>query len=103
MASDKAAMARSMGAACSAATMIACISGETSGRFPFAKGSDVFASHNSVAACSNVAFSASAVAEDAAMDRAIDVLNDEMVAAGVRVFVGGLHPEQGKPGKESSE
>jgi hypothetical protein len=33
-----------------------------------------------------------AVAEDEAMDRAIDVLNDEMVAAGVRVFVGGLHP-----------
>ena len=30
--------------------------------------------------------------EDAAMTRAIDVLNDEMVAAGVRVFVGGLHP-----------
>ena len=33
-----------------------------------------------------------AVAEDAAMDRAIDELNAEMVAAGVRVFVGGLHP-----------
>lgn len=33
-----------------------------------------------------------AVAEDAAMDRAIDVLNEEMVAAGVRLFVGGLHP-----------
>ncbi len=33
-----------------------------------------------------------AVAEDDAMTRAIDVLNDEMVAAGVRVFVGGLHP-----------
>jgi len=32
-----------------------------------------------------------AIAEDAAMDRAIDELNDEMVAAGVRVFVGGLH------------
>ncbi|MDM9619223.1 YciI family protein [Rhizobium sp. S96] len=31
-----------------------------------------------------------AVAEDDAMDRDIDVLNDEMVAAGVRVFVGGL-------------
>jgi len=30
--------------------------------------------------------------EDAAMGRAIDELNDEMVAAGVRVFVGGLHP-----------
>jgi hypothetical protein len=33
-----------------------------------------------------------AVAEDAAMDRAIDVLNEEMIAAGVRVFVGGLQP-----------
>ena len=33
-----------------------------------------------------------AVAEDAAMDRDIDVLNEEMVAAGVRVFVGGLLP-----------
>jgi hypothetical protein len=33
-----------------------------------------------------------AVAEDAAMHRAIDVLNDEMTAAGVRIFVGGLHP-----------
>ncbi len=33
-----------------------------------------------------------AVAEDAAMDRAIDALNEEMVAAGVRDFVGGLHP-----------
>lgn len=30
--------------------------------------------------------------EDEAMTRAIDVLNDEMVAAGIRVFVGGLHP-----------
>jgi hypothetical protein len=30
--------------------------------------------------------------EDAAMGRAIDALNDEMVAAGVRVFVGGLRP-----------
>jgi hypothetical protein len=35
-----------------------------------------------------------AVAEDAAMDRAIDVLNEEMVAAGIRIFVGGLHPAQ---------
>lgn len=26
------------------------------------------------------------------MDRAIDALNDEMEAAGIRVFVGGLHP-----------
>ena len=33
-----------------------------------------------------------AVSEDAAMDHAIDVLNKEMVAAGVRLFVGGLHP-----------
>lgn len=33
-----------------------------------------------------------AVTEDEAMTRDIDVLNDEMVAAGVRVFVGGLHP-----------
>ena len=31
-------------------------------------------------------------APDEAMDRDIDVLNEEMVAAGVRVFVGGLHP-----------
>ncbi|WP_414661190.1 YciI family protein [Horticoccus sp. 23ND18S-11] len=30
--------------------------------------------------------------ESAAMARDIDVLNDEMVAAGVRVYVGGLHP-----------
>ena len=30
--------------------------------------------------------------EDAAMERAIDVLNEEMVAAGVRIFVGGLRP-----------
>lgn len=31
--------------------------------------------------------------EDAAMHRAIDALNEEMVAKGVRVFVGGLeHP-----------
>lgn len=33
-----------------------------------------------------------AVAEDEAMDHAIDVLNDEMTAAGVRTFVGGLGP-----------
>jgi hypothetical protein len=33
-----------------------------------------------------------AVAEDAAMSRDIDTLNDDMVAAGVRVFVGGLKP-----------
>ena len=30
--------------------------------------------------------------EDKAMERDIDVLNKEMVAAGVRIFVGGLHP-----------
>lgn len=30
--------------------------------------------------------------EDEAMTRDIDALNDEMVAAGIRVFVGGLHP-----------
>ncbi len=29
--------------------------------------------------------------EDEAMTHDIDVLNDEMVAAGVRLFVGGLH------------
>lgn len=33
-----------------------------------------------------------ATAEDEAMGRAIDELNDAMVAEGVRVFVGGLHP-----------
>lgn len=31
------------------------------------------------------------VSENEAMRRDIDALNDEMVAAGVRVFVGGLH------------
>jgi hypothetical protein len=31
-------------------------------------------------------------AEDEAMSRDIDALNDEMVAAGVRIFVGGLCP-----------
>ena len=30
--------------------------------------------------------------EDEAMGRDIDVLNEEMIAAGVRVFAGGLHP-----------
>jgi len=30
--------------------------------------------------------------EDEAMSREIDALNDEMVATGVRIFVGGLHP-----------
>ena len=33
-----------------------------------------------------------AVREDDTMGRAIDALNNEMVAAGVRVFVGGLRP-----------
>jgi hypothetical protein len=33
-----------------------------------------------------------AAVEDEAMARDIDVLNDEMKAAGVRVFVGGLRP-----------
>jgi hypothetical protein len=32
--------------------------------------------------------------EDEAMHRDIDVLNDEMVAAGIRIFVGGLRPTQ---------
>lgn len=32
------------------------------------------------------------VAEDAAMSRDIDTLNDEMKAAGVTIFVGGLQP-----------
>ena len=31
-------------------------------------------------------------AEDEAMHRDIDTLNDKMVAAGVRIFVGGLRP-----------
>ena len=39
-----------------------------------------------------------AVAEDDAMARAIDALNDDMVAAGVRTFVGGLRP----PGEAKS-
>jgi hypothetical protein len=30
--------------------------------------------------------------EDEAMHRDIDVLNEEMIAAGIRLFVGGLHP-----------
>ncbi|MBV6458643.1 MAG: hypothetical protein HONBIEJF_01777 [Fimbriimonadaceae bacterium] len=33
--------------------------------------------------------------EDEAMARDIDDLNDEMVAAGVRLFVGGLHSARG--------
>lgn len=32
------------------------------------------------------------LAQDEAMHRDIDVLNDEMKAAGIRIFVGGLHP-----------
>lgn len=32
------------------------------------------------------------VAEDEAMHRDIDALNDEMIAAGIRIFVGGLQP-----------
>ncbi len=32
-----------------------------------------------------------AALEDAAMHHDIDVLNEEMVAAGIRLFVGGLH------------
>lgn len=35
---------------------------------------------------------APSVLEDEAMSRDIDELNDEMMAAGVRVFVGGLRP-----------
>ncbi|QDT52728.1 YCII-related domain protein [Caulifigura coniformis] len=37
-------------------------------------------------------FDQPAAEADAEMGRAIDVLNEEMIAAGVRVFVGGLHP-----------
>jgi hypothetical protein len=33
-----------------------------------------------------------ATAEDEAMHRDIDALNDEMIAAGIRIFVGGLRP-----------
>jgi hypothetical protein len=33
-----------------------------------------------------------AVAEDHTVREAIDEVNDQMVASGVRVFVGGLHP-----------
>jgi len=33
-----------------------------------------------------------AAVEDEAMHHDIDVLNEEMVAAGVRIFVGGLYP-----------
>ncbi len=35
-----------------------------------------------------------AVSEDEAMHHEIDVLNEEMIAAGVRVFVGGLKSER---------
>ena len=31
------------------------------------------------------------IAEDEAMHRDIDLLNEEMIAGGIRVFVGGLH------------
>jgi hypothetical protein len=34
------------------------------------------------------------VSEDEEMGREIDALNEEMIAAGVRVFVGGLQPER---------
>ena len=34
----------------------------------------------------------SSVAEDEVMHRDIDALNEEMIAAGVRIFVGGLRP-----------
>lgn len=46
------------------------------------------------------------VSEDEAMHRDIDALNEEMIAAGVRVFVGGLQPAsrakslRAKPGGE---
>ena len=33
-----------------------------------------------------------ATAEDESMHREIDALNEEMMAAGVRIFAGGLHP-----------
>jgi hypothetical protein len=33
-----------------------------------------------------------AIAEDEQMERDIVVLNEEMIAAGVRVVAGGLHP-----------
>lgn len=35
------------------------------------------------------------VAEDDAMHGDIDALNDEMIAAGIRIFVGGLRPAGG--------
>ncbi len=38
-------------------------------------------------------------AEDEAMDRDIDALNDEMVAAGVRIFVGGLQAARNRCGR----
>lgn len=42
--------------------------------------------------------------EDEAMTRAIDELNDEMVAAGVRVFVGGLQgPDHAKAIRAESD
>ena len=36
-----------------------------------------------------------AASEDDAMSRDIDTLNDEMKAAGIRIFVGGLQPARG--------
>lgn len=39
-----------------------------------------------------------ATSEDERVKRDIDILNEEMVAAGVRIFVGGLHP----PGEAKS-
>jgi hypothetical protein len=42
---------------------------------------------------------APAVSEDEAMGREIDALNDEMKAAGVRVFVRGLQPESRARGR----
>ena len=40
-----------------------------------------------------------AVSEDEAMGREIDALNEEMEAAGVRVFAGGLQPESSARGR----
>src|SRR5579863_3818566 len=50
-----------------------------------------------------------AIAEDEEMERDIDVLNEEMIAAGVRLFAGGLHParsaksQRAQPGGSTSE
>ena len=40
--------------------------------------------------------------EDEAMGRDIDVLNEEMIAAGNRVFVGGLHPVKSAKSRSSA-